>query len=178
MGAQDYAFVKSKGLSGGPSLSQRGAVDLFDLEPIPPRVTRGGVDEVATPEANLTSNIRPYPDGSLRTPDGKFASIAGQPAPGTVNAANYAEFLRSNGVDVVGIELEVQGPLGVRKYDMGTRNADGSIFGIEIKSGGATPDSYQDFSDRFINQFGATGRGRIAGQPVTGTMTIYLPSGG
>ena len=27
--------------------------------------------------------------------------------------------------------------MGVRKYDIGTRNPDGSIFGIEIKSGGA-----------------------------------------
>ena len=130
------------------------------------------------PGAGLAPNVRAYPDGSLRTPDGKFASVAGQPAPGTVNAANYADFLRSNGVDVVGTELEVDGPLGVRKYDIGTRNPDGSIFGIEIKSGGATSGSYQDFADRFVNEFGATGRGRIAGQPVTGSMTIYLPSGG
>ena len=133
---------------------------------------------MGAPGANLAPNVRAYPDGSLRTLDGKFASVAGQPAPGTVNAANYAEFLRTNGVDVVGTELEVNGPLGVRKYDIGTRNPDGSIFGIEIKSGGATPGSYQDFSDRFVNEFGATGRGRIGGQPVTGSMTIYLPSGG
>ncbi|HLP99429.1 MAG TPA: hypothetical protein VK149_13410, partial [Sideroxyarcus sp.] len=126
----------------------------------------------------LPSGVRAYPDGSLRTPDGKFSSIAGQPAPGTVNAANYAEFLRSNGVNVVGTELEVVGPLGVRKYDIGTRNPDGSIFGIEIKSGEATLGSYQEFSDMYINQFGAIGRGRIAGQPVTGSMTIYLPPGG
>jgi hypothetical protein len=31
---------------------------------------------------------------------------------------------------------------------------------------------------RILNQFGAIGRGRIAGQSVTGAMTIYLPPGG
>lgn len=66
----------------------------------------------------------------------------GQPAPGTINASNYAEFLRSNRVDVVGTELEVVGPLRVRRCDIGTRNPVGSIFGIEIESGGAKPDSY------------------------------------
>ena len=64
------------------------------------------------PGANPAPNFRVYPDGSLRTPDGKFASVGGQPSPGTVNASNYADFLRSNGVDVVGTELEAAGPLG------------------------------------------------------------------
>jgi hypothetical protein len=49
MGAQDYAFVESKGLTGGPSLSQRGAVDLFDLEPIPSRSLAAQADEFVGP---------------------------------------------------------------------------------------------------------------------------------
>lgn len=127
---------------------------------------------------NIAPNVRAYPDGSIRTPDGKFVSPAGQPAPGTANAANYADFLRQNGVDVVGTEIEVEGPLGVRKYDIAVRNSDGSIYGIEVKSGGAKLTRYQEFSDMYVNQYGTTGRGRIAGQPVTGSITIYLLSGG
>jgi hypothetical protein len=132
----------------------------------------------APPSDSNGAGVRAYPDGSVRTPDGKFASVAGMPAPGTVNASNYAEFLKNNGIDVVGTELEVTGPLGVRKYDIGTRNPDGTIFGIEIKSGGATKTWYQEITDMYVNQFGAAGRGRIEGQRVTGSMTIYLPPGG
>lgn len=131
-----------------------------------------------SPSDSKGAGVRAYPDGSLRTPDGKFASAAGMPAPGTVNASNYAEFLKKNGVDVVGTELEVAGPLGVRKYDIGTRNPDGTVFGIEIKSGGATKTWYQEITDMYVNQFGVAGRGRIEGQRVTGSMTIYLPPGG
>lgn len=99
------------------------------------------------------------------------------PAPGRANAAAYADFLKSNGFDVVGTEMEVNGPLGVRKYDIVTRNGDGSLFGIEVKSGGVTPTPYQRFSDMYVNQFGAAGRGRISGQTVTGSYTVYLPPG-
>lgn len=104
--------------------------------------------------------------------------FSGAPASGTVNASNYADVLRSNGVNVVGTELEVAGPLGARKYDIMTRNPDNSLFGIEIKSGGVRATPYQAFSDTHVNRFGAVGTGRIAGQPVTGSMTIYLPSAG
>ena len=121
------------------------------------------------------TNTKIYSDGSLRTPDGKFASIRGMAVPGTASAGRYADFLSSNGIDVVGRELEVNGPLGVRRYDIVTRNADGSLHGLEIKSGGATRSLYQDFSDRYINRFGATGRGRINGQTVTGNSVVYLP---
>lgn len=143
-----------------------------ELEPIE------GPPIAGTVPSSLASNVRLYPDGSLRTPDGKFASVSGMPAPGTTAASNYATFLANNGVNVAGTELEVEGPIGIRRLDIGTYNPDGSIFGIEIKTGGATPDTYQAFTDMYINQFGGVGRGRISGIPVTGTMTIYLPSGG
>jgi hypothetical protein len=135
------------------------------------------LNATASPDSN-GAGVRAYPDGSLRTSDGKFASATGMPAPGTLNASNYAEFLKKNGVDVVGNELEVTGPLGVRKYDIGTRNPDGTVFGIEIKSGAATKTWYQEITDMYVNRFGAEGRGRIEGQRVTGAMTIYLPPGG
>jgi len=159
--ANEQAVVN--GLSNGRTVSFETSASMADSE--------AGIEAQA-------SNVRLYPDGSLRTPDGKFASATGMPAPGTTTASNFAQFLRDNGVNVAGTELEVNGPLGVRRFDIGTYNSDGSIFGLEIKTGGATPTSYQSFSDTYINLFGAVGRGKIAGVPVTGTMTIYLPSGG
>jgi hypothetical protein len=123
------------------------------------------------------AGVRAYPDGSLRTPDGKFAGVSGTSAPGMASANRFVDFLSSSGVDVVGRELEVNGPLGVRRYDVVTRNANGSLHGLEIKSGSATRSLYQDFSDRFINRYGATGRGRISGQIVTGNSVVYLPEG-
>ncbi|MEW9306318.1 RHS repeat-associated core domain-containing protein [Labrys neptuniae] len=125
-----------------------------------------------------TSNARSYPDGSIRTPDGKFASQLGVPAPGTTAAHRFAEFLRTNGVDVVGEELTVKGPLGSRRYDIVTRNPDGTLHGIEVKSGNASRNAYQNFTDMFVNRFGANGTGPIQGMRMTGTTTVYVPSGG
>lgn len=119
--------------------------------------------------------IRVYPDGSLRTPDGKFASLSGSPAPGTTAATNYADFLSRNGVNVVGQEMVVNGPLGPRRYDVIVQDATGALQGIEIKSGGATKNTYQEFTDMFVNRFGAPGAGRLTGKSVMSTITIYLP---
>jgi hypothetical protein len=125
--------------------------------------------------SEISGGSKLYPDGSLRTPDGKFASVAGNPAPGTSAASNYADFLSQNGVNVVGKEMVVEGPLGLRRYDIVVRDASGNLQGIEIKTGTATKTPYQDFTDRFVNQFGAQGMGRISGETVKSTITIYLP---
>lgn len=124
---------------------------------------------------NLGGNVRLYPDGSLRTPDGKFASVAGSPAPGTTTASQFADFLSGNGVNVVGKEVVVNGPLGNRVYDIVTQDANGTLHGIEIKSGGATRNTYQEFSDQFVNRFGATATGRFAGKTIGSSTTVYLP---
>ncbi|MBB4224247.1 hemagglutinin repeat-containing protein [Variovorax guangxiensis] len=124
---------------------------------------------------DVGNGVKLYPDGSLRTPDGKFASISGVPAPGTAAAAQFADLLRQNGVNVVGLEMEVDGPLGKRRYDIVTQDSSGVLHGIEIKTGGATQNSYQDFSDRYINRFGADGTGRLVGKRVVSSTTVYLP---
>ncbi|MGN6316456.1 hypothetical protein [Trinickia sp.] len=124
---------------------------------------------------DLGSNVRLYPDGSLRTPDGKFASVSGNPAPGTTASTQFADFLRSNGVNVVGEEVVVDGPLGLRRYDIVTQDADGILHGIEVKSGNATRNTYQQFTDQFVNQFGATGAGRFSGKTVGSATTVYVP---
>nr|WP_244135701.1 filamentous hemagglutinin N-terminal domain-containing protein [Burkholderia seminalis] len=153
------------------------------VQPGAPMLSSGGNDastqnsssDTTTGSQNLGSNVRLYPDGSLRTPDGKFASVAGSPAPGTVSASQFADFLQNNGVNVVGQEVSVNGPLGTRRYDIVTQDANGTLHGIEIKSGGATPNTYQEFSDQFVNRFGAAGTGRFAGKTISTSTTVYLP---
>ena len=100
--------------------------------------------------------------------------MAGSPTPGTAAATNYANFLRSNGINVVGEEMTVAGPLGPRRYDIVVQDGRGNLQGIEIKSGGASKNAYQDFTDRFVNQFGAQGIGKLKGQTVTSNITIYV----
>ena len=95
--------------------------------------------------------------------------------PGTEKAAAFAERLRANNVNVVGLEMEVAGPLGSRRYDIVIRDAQGKLQGIEIKSGSATKTPYQDFTDRYVNEFGAKGLGRIKGETVYGSSTVYVP---
>jgi hypothetical protein len=124
---------------------------------------------------DVGNGVKLYPDGSLRTPDGKFASVSGVPAPGTAAAAQFADLLRQHGANVVGLEMEVDGPLGARRYDIVTMDSAGVLHGIEIKTGGAKLDSYQEFSDRYINRFGANGTGRLAGKRVVSSTTVYLP---
>lgn len=122
-----------------------------------------------------SSKVTKHSDGSYRTPDGKFASKSGVAAPGTKKSSDFAEHLRSNGMDVVGEELTVKGPLGKRRLDIVTRDANGNLHGIEVKSGGASKTPYQRFTDQFINRFGAQGTGSIEGQKVKSVNTVYLP---
>lgn len=129
--------------------------------------------KLGTPFGNL--KITKYSDGSYRTPDGKFASQGGLPAPGTRSAKEYTQFLRDKGFDIVGEELTVIGAVGQRRYDAIIRDNKGELWGIEYKSGGATKTHQQNFNDMYINRFGAEGVGKIKGETVVGNMTIYLP---
>jgi filamentous hemagglutinin len=135
---------------------------------------QGGANNPTGPQ-NLGNNVQLYPDGSLRTPDGKFASVSGSPPPGTTAASQFADLLSSNGINVVGQEVVVNGPLGFRRYDIVTQDASGALHGIEVKSGSATPNTYQQFTDQFVNQFGATAAGRFAGKSVSSATTVYVP---
>ena len=124
--------------------------------------------------AESAATIRRYPDGSYRTPDGKFASRAGQRPPGSGAADEFANHLSRNGMDVVGREVGVRGPLGKRTYDVVVRR-NGKLWGVEVKSGGARPTRYQEFTDMWVDRNGAYGIGKIAGERVHGTVTVYVP---
>ncbi|MEO8121445.1 MAG: hypothetical protein ABI606_19230 [Rhodoferax sp.] len=189
MSAQEKAVYDQRQIA----VNQQTAKDLLTLgaQAVAGKVASGVAGRAGTPGTTTDTNksganggvavgeigsgVRVYPDGSLRTPDGKFASVSGSPAPGTTAAANYADFLNKNGVNVVGQEMVVNGPLGPRRYDIVVQDATGNLQGIEIKSGGATKTTYQDFTDRFVNQFGAPGAGKLDGKSVTSTITIYVP---
>lgn len=144
-----------------------------------------GAKEVAGPNAtggtkvgpgtDLTPELKEHSDGSYRTPDGKFASPTGLAPPGTVKADEFAKHLESNGMEVVGTEMVVKGPLGDRRYDIVVRDASGKLHGLEVKSGTANKTSYQEFTDYFVNEFGAQGKGRLKGEFIESTTTVYVP---
>ncbi|MFV0421719.1 hypothetical protein [Oleidesulfovibrio sp.] len=139
---------------------------------------RGKEDYIIT--ADNASNgagtpIKKYPDGSYRTPDGKFVSQGGLPAPGTKSAQEYTQYLRDKGFDVVGEELTVEGAVGNRRYDAVVRTDSGELWGIEYKSDSAKKTPQQDFNDMYINQFGADGVGQLSGEKIVGNITVYLP---
>lgn len=126
-------------------------------------------------ETNLTPEIKQHSDGSYRTPDGKFASPTGVSPPGTAKADEFAKHLESNGMEVVGTEMVVKGPLGDRRYDIVVRDANGKLHGLEVKSGSASKTSYQEFTDYFVNEFGAQGKGRLNGQVIESATKVYVP---
>ena len=145
----------------------------------------GGAKEVVSPDAtggkkvgpetDLAPEVNLHSDGSYRTPDGKFASPKGLAPPGTVKADEFAKHLEANGMEVVGTEMVVKGPLGDRRYDIVVRDANGKLHGLEVKSGTASKTSYQEFTDYFVNQFGAQGKGRLKGEVIESATTVYVP---
>ena len=138
--------------------------------------TLGNVNDLRTGAGSqISTEIKKYPDGSYRTPDGKFASQGGVPSPGSKSAKEYTQFLRENGFDVLGEELTVTAPIGIRRYDAIVRDNNGELWGIEYKSGGARKTPQQDFNDMYISRYGAQGVGKIDGENVVGNLTIYLP---
>ncbi|MHA3916185.1 hypothetical protein [Halovulum sp. GXIMD14793] len=129
------------------------------------QLSLGGGGTLGAASNNGGTPIREYPDGSFRTPDGKFASQGGLPSPGTKSAQEYTQYLRDSGFDVVGEELTVSAAVSTRRYDAVIRTDSGELWGIECKSGGGSKTSQQNFNDMYMNRFGpAEGVGQIAGE--------------
>ena len=66
----------------------------------------------------------------------------------------------------------MNGPLGARRFDIVTRDANGLLHGIEIKIGGASPTLYQQFTDKFVNMFGVSGTGRFDRKTISTATTV------
>jgi hypothetical protein len=80
-----------------------------------------------------------YPDGSVRTPDGKFAGKT-DVVPGTPGVVQAEAAINARpGWRVVGKEISVRDANGtLRRYDIVAQNPKGEYVGIEVKSGTAT----------------------------------------
>jgi hypothetical protein len=101
------------------------------------------------------NNVRTYPDGSVRTPDGKFAGKTGT-IPGTPAVLDAQRIVDSRaGWQVVGREISVRDASGtLRRYDLVAKNPAGEFVGIEVKGGGATLTAQQRAVDASLNARG------------------------
>jgi RHS repeat-associated protein len=88
------------------------------------------------PEAART---KVYPDGSVRTPDGKFAGKTGV-VPGTPGVTQAEAIINARpGWRVAGKEISVRDANGtLRRYDLVGQKPNGDYVGVEVKSGTAT----------------------------------------
>lgn len=78
-------------------------------------------------------------------------------------------------MEVVGTETVVKGPLGDRRYNTVVRDANGKLHGLEVENGSASKTSCQEFTDYFVNKFGAQGKGRLNGKVIESATTVYVP---
>ncbi len=120
---------------------------------------------------------RVYPDGSIRTPDGKFASVRGAAPPGTPGEKLVVQGLRDQGVNVVGEQVTVRGLVSTRRYDAVVLDSKGRLWGIEVKSGTASKTPLQRLNDIHVQHTRDAvilGDGPLAGQKIFGVQTIYV----
>jgi len=94
-------------------------------------------------------------------------------------AKAFAEFLKKNGMNVVGQEISVWTPFGRRQIDIVVQIGN-RTHGIEVKSGNATTSVLQFAKDRWINLFGgAKAVGERAAEAgvtrVDTTVTVFVP---
>jgi hypothetical protein len=95
--------------------------------------------------------LKQYPDGSIRDSKGHFAGKTGT-VPGTPGVDKAMDIIKNDaaykGYDILGTEISVRGTDGtLRRYDVVARKPDGSIVGIEVKSGTATRTAQQKLID-------------------------------
>jgi hypothetical protein len=96
-----------------------------------------------------------YPDGSVRTPDGKFAGTTGD-RPGIPGEEQAEKIVNARpGWRVVGKEISVRDSDGtLRRYDLVAENPNGENVGIEVKSGDATRTAQQRTVDSNLEASG------------------------
>lgn len=100
-------------------------------------------------------NTRTYPDGSVRTADGKFAGNTGI-NPGTPAVRQAEQIIQQRpGWEVVGKEISVRDANGtLRRYDLVAKNPAGEFVGIEVKGGTGRPTGPQRAIDASLNKNG------------------------
>ena len=88
------------------------------------------------------AQLKYHSDGSIRDSKGRFAGKTGM-APGTPGVEKAITKIKTDpaykGYDVLGNEISVKSADGtLRRYDVVCRKPDGTIVGVEVKSGMAT----------------------------------------
>jgi hypothetical protein len=84
-----------------------------------------------------------YSDGSIRDSQGHFAGNSGT-IPGTPGVDAAETYLTNANYTIDGREISVRGADGtLRRYDIVATSPDGTVIGIEVKSGSATRTAQQ-----------------------------------
>ncbi|MCB2362493.1 hypothetical protein [Clostridium estertheticum] len=109
------------------------------------------VEESKNGKGDGTNGLKQHPDGSIRDSKGHFAGKTGT-VPGTPGVDKAMSVIKNTaeykGYDILGTEISVRGADGtLRRYDIVARKPDGSIVGIEVKSGTATRTAQQKLMD-------------------------------
>lgn len=111
--------------------------------------------ETPTVKAKAKAKAKRYKDGSIRTPDGKFAGKTGV-VPGTPGVEKAERVINKRpGWRVKGKEISVRDGDGtLRRYDLVAQNPKGKMVGVEVKSGTATRNKQQRTVDKNLTDEG------------------------
>ncbi|MCM3702386.1 hypothetical protein [Paenibacillus macerans] len=112
-------------------------------------------DDKADLGADRTGEVKTYPDGSVRDSKGRFAGKSGT-VPGTPGVDKAKQLIQTdpkyNGYEILDTEISVKSADGkLRRYDIVAKKPDGTIVGIEVKSGTATRTPQQKKIDIELN---------------------------
>ena len=113
----------------------------------------GGPNQSGGSGAQISSGngLKEYPDGSIRDSKGQFAGKTGV-VPGTPGVDQVEKMIKTSpeysGYEILGKEISVRSKSGkLRRYDIVVRKPDGTVSGIEVKSGTAVRTPQQRMID-------------------------------
>ena len=111
-----------------------------------PKQSSGGESQFGSGN-NTNSDLKVYPDGSIRDSKGHFAGKTGI-IPGTPGVEKVKNMIETDpayrGYIIRGEEISVRAENGaLRRYDLVVEKPDGTISGIEVKSGTAVRTAQQ-----------------------------------
>jgi hypothetical protein len=129
------------------------AVDDVRQPRAPSDISNVSLSEM-TDEELSSLGYRRYSDGSIRNSKGHFVGNSGT-IPGTPAVRAAENILKDEGNEIIGNEISVRGPEGtLRRYDIVARSPDGTVVGVEVKSGSAVRTIQQKEMDEALIRSG------------------------